>query len=219
MVVTFEGHSELVSEEMGYSSLRLCSVSQELVPEDSIELNDDEIHDMTQTSTWSLVFNLTVPGWLPESSAFGERDGGTKYALHAVAMIHASDAPSSRAWLSSLCLPFQPQTRIVKAEPVVVPLRRHTAPSPYASTSSTPFPISHYEVSAQPSEIRQDSRFPKDVLSKIRVQMSIPECVSVEDDRIHFSVRLRTKGLPERECKRLRVSDFDIDVEQSEKYR
>jgi hypothetical protein len=204
---------------MGYSALRLCSISQELVSDEWIELDDNDNQDISEPCTWSLVFNLTIPGWLPSSTEFGDRDGGTKYALHASAIVHNTGAPPSRTWLSTLCLPFQPQTRMVKAERVIVPLHRHATPSLYASTSTSPFPVCHYEVSAQPEDICDNTEFPRDVLSKIRVQTTIPECIDMDSDQINFSIRLRTKGLSEHQCKRLCVRNFDIDVEQSERYR
>lgn len=218
LVVTFEGQTELISEETGYSALRLCSISQELVSDDWIELSNEESEDLARPCTWSVVFNLTVPGWLPESSAFGDRDGGTNYALHASATIHSNDA-QSRAWLSTLCSPFQQVSRLLKAERVVIALIRYTAPSTYASGSDSPFPLSRYEVEAQLDAVHGETTFPREVLSKIRVQMSIPECVGAEDEHIPFSVRLRTNGLPEAQCRRLRVDEFQVDVEQSERYR
>ena len=165
-----------------------------------------------------MVFNLTVPGWLPESSAFGDRDGGTNYALHAFATVHGNDAPS-KAWLSTLCSSFPTVARVLKAPRVLIPLNRYATPSSYASGSDEPFPISHYEVAAQLQSVHGETRFPREVLSKIRVQMSIPECVNVEDEKISFSLRLRANGLSESECRRLRVSEFLVEVEQSERYR
>lgn len=207
-----------MSEETGYSALRLCSISQELVSDDWIELSNEESQDLAKPCTWSVVFNLTVPGWLPESSAFGDRDGGTNYALYASATIHSNDA-QSRAWLSTFCSPFQQPSRLLKAERVVVTLNRFTASSSYASGSGSPVPLSHYEVAAQLDAVHGETKFPREVLSKIRVQMSFPEYVGMEDGHIPFSIRLRTNGLPESECRRLRVDEFHVDVEQSERYR
>lgn len=102
---------------------------------------------------------------------------------------------------------------------MVIPLNRFTLPSSYASGSSTLFPTSHYEIAAHLEQVAEDNAFPKDVLSKIRLQMSIPDRVSTDDEKISFSIRLRTSGLPESQCSRLRVHDFIVDVEQSERYR
>lgn len=219
LVITFEGQTELMSEEMGYSALRLCTISKELVPEEWIELNSDDVDESSDTCSWSVVFNLAVPGWLPASSPFGDREGGNNYALYASAMIRDNDAAPSRTWLSTLCTPFSNQSRTVKAPRLLVTLNRYITPSLYASSSTTPFPTVHYEVSAQPEELAESSKFPRDVISKIRVQASVPKCIDLEDEKIPFSVRLRTNGLPEAECKRLRVTDFHVDVEQGEKYR
>lgn len=219
LVVTFEGQSEFLSEETGYTAVRLCTVSQDLVAAEPLDLTNETQEDLSEPCAWDIVFNLTIPGWLPESSPFGERDGGTSYALHASVTIRNNDSALSRNWLSSLCLSFQSQTKAFTAQPVAIPLIRYTTPSPCAPTSASPFPITHYEVSARPDDLNAESRFPRDALSKIRVQMTVPECVSVEDEKIAFAVRLRTNGLPESECKRLRVAGFWIEVEQSERYR
>lgn len=219
LVVTFEGQSEFLSEETGYTATRLCTISQDLVEAEPLDLTNEGLEDLSEPCAWNIVFNLRIPGWLPETSVFGERDAGTSYALHASATIRNKDPVPSRTWFSNLCLPFQPQTRVFTAPPVDVALIRYTTPSSYASTSTTPFPTSNYEVTARPEELDTESTFPRDVLSKIRVQMAVPECVSVEDEKIPFAVRLRTNGLPQSECNRLRVTDFWIEVEQSERYR
>ncbi|KIP06043.1 hypothetical protein PHLGIDRAFT_107449 [Phlebiopsis gigantea 11061_1 CR5-6] len=219
LVVTFEGQTEMISEEMGYSALRLCSISQQLVPEDWIELSNEDSRDLSAPCTWSMVFNLTIPGWLPESSAFGDREGGTTYALHAFATIHNNDAAPSRAWLSTLCSPFQPSVQQIKAPRVPVPLIRYTASSSHASGSNAAIPSTHYEVAAQLDEAHGETRFPRELLSKIRMQMSAPEVVDVDDESVPITIRLRTNGLPESDCRRLRVTEFHVNVEQTEKYR
>ena len=209
----------MISEEMGYSALRLCSISQQLVPEEWVELSNEDSRDPSAPCTWSMVFNLTIPGWLPESSAFGDREGGTTYALHAFATIHNNDAAPSRAWLSTLCSPFQQSIYQIKAQRVPVPLLRYTTPSPHASGSNAPFPPTHYEVAAQLDEAHGETKFPREVLSKIRLQMSTPELVNVDGESVPFSIRLRTNGLPESDCRRLRVTEFQVNIEQTEKYR
>ncbi|GJE96438.1 hypothetical protein PsYK624_126350 [Phanerochaete sordida] len=219
LVVTFEGQSEFLSEETGYTATRLCTISHDLVSAEPLQLSNEGLEDASESCTWSVVFNLTIPGWLPETTTFGERDAGTSYALHASATIRSKDSAPSRSWFSTLCLPLQQQTRVFSAPPATISLVRYTMPASFASTSTTPFPTSHYEVSARPEELNADSRFPREALSKIRVQMSVPECVSREDEKIAFAVRLRTNGLPDAECRRLRVTDFWIEVEQTERYR
>lgn len=219
LTVTFEGQTELISEETGYSAFRLCSVVQELVTGEPIELSNEGHEDPAQPCTWNIVFNLTVPGWLPESSCFGEREGGTRYSLHASATIQSIEDSASGSWLSTFCSPFRSHSRVIRARRARLTLNRFMSPSERASTSSSIWPIAHYGVSPQPEHLHEGSQFPADVLSKIRVQVSIPECVGTDEGNIPFTLRLRTNDLSQSECRRLRVETFDVDLEQSERYR
>ena len=45
LLVTFEGQTELVTEDTGYSALRLCSISKELVDGEPIEMNNEGDED------------------------------------------------------------------------------------------------------------------------------------------------------------------------------
>ena len=41
LVLSFEGQSEVITPSIGYSGVRLCSISQELAPSTSIELSNE----------------------------------------------------------------------------------------------------------------------------------------------------------------------------------
>ena len=41
LVLTFEGQEEVITSEIGYSALRLCRISREIIPYESIELNNE----------------------------------------------------------------------------------------------------------------------------------------------------------------------------------
>ncbi len=216
LTITFEGQTELVSEETGYTAFRLCSIFKELVTEEPIELSNEEIED---SCVWNVVFNLNIPGWLPASAAFGESGGGTRYTLHASATIDCVDDDSSRTWFSALCAPFRAQLRTVKAESTIQLNRFAINPSSIASSSDSLFPQTYFAISAQPEQIDEGSDFPRDILSKIQVQISTPVCVGIEEGALPFTLRLSTDQLPEDDCKRLRTTDFSVEVEQSERYR
>jgi hypothetical protein len=75
LIVTFEGQCEYVGQD-GYSGIRLCSYSQDLIGAQAIS-GDSEL---------CFLFNLLVPGWLPATNIFGdasEEEGGLRYMLHA----------------------------------------------------------------------------------------------------------------------------------------
>ena len=83
----FKSQTELVLTDIGYSPLRLISITKELVSASQpvhISESPDEDH-----AEWHVVFDLTVPGWLPATSIFGDNDGDSaasvSYALYACA--------------------------------------------------------------------------------------------------------------------------------------
>lgn len=217
--VTFEGQTELVTEDTGYSAFRLCSITQELVDGEPIELNNEGHEDSASPCTWNVVFNITIPGWLPETCTFGDREGGTRYGLHASAIIQSIDDGASSSWLSTFCAPFHFPIRPVKASRVDIHLNRFAGPRITASSSSSLWPLSHYAVSPEIQHAIGEGSFPGDILSKLRVQVSIPERVGTEEGSLPLGIRLRTNGLSAAECKRMRVTDFDVDLEQCERYR
>lgn len=208
----------MATHETGYSAFRIYSKSKELVSDDSFELSNDG-SEASGPCLWSVVFNLTLPGWLPATSEFSSDGCGTRYALHASATIYEPETGTSRSWLSTLCLPFQTPSRIFKARPVHINIIRFTIPPPTRSRLPSLFPEMHFEVAAQPGQLSAQSRFPPDVISHVRVQMSVPEFVGIQEETLPFSLRLRTWNLSEELCKRLRVTDFTVDVEQTERYR
>jgi hypothetical protein len=189
-----------------------------------MELTNEGLEDSDKPCTWNVLFNLIVPGWLPATSTFGDvvEDAGTRYALFATAKFVTLDGNSDKTWSSTLCSVFRPRTRAVHAQMCNVTLRRFmNAPSaPFSSTSL--FPMSNYAVCAKPehTDVDRDSSFiPLDILSKIKVVASAPDYLGIDEASVPFAVRLRTVDLEDAECKRLRVTNFCVDVEQIEKYR
>lgn len=226
LIVTFEGQSELLAPETTYSALRLCTVSQQLAPEEAVILST-EGSDSDEPCTWNVVFNLTVPGWLPPSAIFGDPeiggDTGTRYALHASAKFDNVDDMSSSSWFSSFCNPFSFATlRTVKARKCPVQLNRLLSPASHASTSTSLFPSANYHVHAEPeTHVEKEGKphIPSHVLSAMRVVCTVPDHIGMEEESVPFTLRLRTTGLSESECRRLRITQFGVDLEQSERYR
>ncbi|KAA1469335.1 hypothetical protein DENSPDRAFT_598193 [Dentipellis sp. KUC8613] len=227
LVITFEGQSELVSPSTGYSAVRLCSISQELAPNEPLELsNEDGLEESDAPCTYNVLFNLRIPGWLPASDTFGDckqSPPGTRYSLHAIANFVPSDPESSSgSWLAALCSPFYSKTRVVHAPLCEITLNRFGAlPSMAASDLST-YPSVNYSVAAHPEDADPASRdpnaIPLDVLSKIQTVVSIPEHIAVEKDSFDFSLRFRAPEQAQLEG-RLQITDFSVEVEQTEKYR
>ncbi|KAI5124296.1 hypothetical protein M0805_008904 [Coniferiporia weirii] len=225
--LTFEGQSELIMHEMGYSATRLCTVSRELAPAQAMMLTNDGQEDSNSPCVWNFVFDLPVPGWLPSSSAFGNNShglAGTRYALFAEARFTFLEEGPARAWsLSSLCAPFIPKQKTVKAAPVVIELVRYMLPPAVCdSEPSVRFSEASYMI-----ETRYDrnpksgssSRISLDVLSEIEVLASVPECVDLDDDSVNLTIRLRARKLSPDVRRRLRLTEFQALVTQHEVYR
>lgn len=232
LVITFEGQSELVSVETGYSAVRLCSVTQELVQGEPVELSNEGQEDSDKPTTWNAVFNITIPGWLPSTSEFGDTDSGnvgTRYGLYATARFEDMDEKLDRSWWSALCNPLRPATRAQKARSYPIVLSRYVKPSTsFASTSANSrlqsepsYPLASYHIAAQSPKCTDGSTpsIPPEVLSKLRMIASVPECIGMNEETFDFSLRLRTIDLEERHCKRLRLENFDVEVKQTERYR
>lgn len=226
LIITFEGQSEVVTQEFGYAALRLCSLDRDLAQSEPIELTNDGHEDSDKPCTWNALFNLVIPGWFPATTAFGdslEEDAGTRYALFATAKFVTLDDNNDKTWsLSTFCSVFSRRTGTVHAPKCTVTLRRFVNRPPIPVSTKSLFPMSNYATYAK-LEHTDDTRdlpsIPLDILSKIQIIASVPEHVSTDDDSVPVVIRLRTTDLTDAECRRLRVTNFCIDVKQSEKYR
>ncbi|THH27051.1 hypothetical protein EUX98_g7137 [Antrodiella citrinella] len=226
LVVTFEGQSELLTPETTYSAFRLCAISQELALGGAIELSTEDNDDIDKPCTWNVVFSLTIPGWLPATALFGDVENGgetgTRYALHATARFENADSSSPSSWLSTLCNPFSfASLRSVKAPRCPIQLNRFMSPSYFASSSTSLFPTTNYNVCAEPDphDENDTAHIPPHILSGLRIVCSLPGHMGTEEDSLPFTLRLRTAELSESDCQRLRVAEFAVDVEQAERYR
>lgn len=174
---------------------------------------------MSNLGVWNIIFNLPIPGWLPATTSIGIEEIGVRYALYATARFTNVDEEQNTSWtISTLCAPFRSRVKTVEArEPIT--LRRFISPP---KPEATEVPILNYLVNSTPSystEQVDDDRIPADVLSKIQVLASVPEFVDVKGDVLPLTLRLRTKDLSEEHCKRIQVTDVQVDILQQEKCR
>ncbi|KAJ6630586.1 hypothetical protein B0H10DRAFT_1981880 [Mycena sp. CBHHK59/15] len=110
VVLTFDSQTEVVTPTLGYSPLRLCSISRELAPSEPVELTNEGHEDFDEPCRWNVVFDLPIPGWLPASHSFGNGDLGasTVYFLHAKVKFAVIEDQWSTSWsFTTLCSPFR----------------------------------------------------------------------------------------------------------------
>jgi len=221
LVITFDGQTELVTPDTGYTPYRICSVTKELAPQNPLfELNDE---GSGKSCVWNVIFDLAIPGWLP-SSNLGDNENAPiaiQYALHATAtFVSPEQAPSTsyfacftRTLSSSLFPSLFPSVRTVQAKRCDIDITRVMAPT----ESPTPFVV--FTVDSNLSGEDVAGKIPSDVLSKIAIMASVPEYVDMEHNSFELRLRMRTCGLEPLHCKRLRLASFVVDVQQFERYR
>ncbi|TFK76215.1 hypothetical protein BDN72DRAFT_891305 [Pluteus cervinus] len=216
LILTFEGQSEVITPSIGYSGVRLCSISQELAPGTSIELNNEGHEEDETPCQWNIVFNLPIPGWLPESDSYGGESVGNSYALYATAKFINLDDIGAAPWsFAAFCSPFRSRSKVADGMKHITVRRFTTLP---AAERVTP-PTTTYQVNAASKSRHDGLSIPQDILSKIQVLASVPEHIHPTDDSIPLTLRMRTQDLDASDCKRLQVTSFTVDVVQREKYR
>jgi hypothetical protein len=226
LVVTFEGQAELVSQESSYAAVRLCTVSKELVSKTTVELSNEGHEDDDEPCTWHVMFDLRIPGWLPASDTYGDcRNGlsGTQYNLHATVKFanaedtHAGGGGGGTSWFSALCNPFASRSRVVHAAACLVYLNRFALPLRGESFLPASYSV---KASGQPAPSEAHPHpIPADIVSKIELVASAPQCISVDGGKFPFSLNLRTSSLPESQAAKLRVSKLALELKQTDRYR
>lgn len=226
LTVTFEGQSEIITPDIGYAPLRLCSITRELVNGEPIDLSNEGHEDSNKPCSWNIIFDIPVPGWLPATSTYGDHsvpEAGTRYALYATAtFIYLEDGNSSI--FSSFCTPFGCRTHTLNAPRCPVTLTRFAeVPSaPSSSSSTSVFPMALFVVDAQSGQDDTETdttAIPHEILKKIQVVASIPSAVTLDEISIPLILRLQGNELDGSQRARLRITDFTVDVEQIETYR
>jgi hypothetical protein len=215
LVITFEGQAELVTQEAGYSALRLCSISKELVSKAAIELSNEGLEDGEGPCTWQVMFDLPIPGWLPASDLYGDcRQGfsGTQYNLYASAKFTNSET-FGPSWVSTLCPPFFPRNNVLHAERRRIMLNR-IALSQHSR-------LTYYSISPTGKAPRLEDNphpIPADITSKVELLASVPESISLDQEKFPFSLSMRTSSLPESQARKLHVSQFSFELQQVDQY-
>ncbi|KZV69044.1 hypothetical protein PENSPDRAFT_609309 [Peniophora sp. CONT] len=213
LALTFEGQSELYTSTTGYSAVRLCTISKNLVtPACPIELCADDFED---GATWNITFDMRLPGWLPPSDIFGDistAPPGTSYALHCAATaIALEDRNAAPSWMS-LCTPSFLRTRVVGSAPCPVIVNR------YSMAASSSALMTNYIVKANLPD--GPIGVPRDVLDKLEIVISAPEYITLDQEDFPFFVRMRAPGLSDADAARLRLDSVMVTkLEQIEKYR
>lgn len=223
LIITFEGQTELVTPGTGYTPYRVCSITKELAPSEPVELSNEGLETSDKPCTWNVVFDLSIPGWLPPSSVFGDSENGpsgTRYSLYATAKFSSPEDPSCQipfgaSFRSMFCATGGSSTKLARAPKRDIAVNR-VVTSPIASTSSSTIPYKTFCVQVHDDKA---SVIPVGVLSKIRVTASVPEQVYMEEDSFRLRLRIRAQDLDDVHCDRLKMTHFSVDVCQQEKYR
>jgi hypothetical protein len=143
---------------------------------------------------------------------------GTQYNLYAtMKYVNAAEDAQGPIWLSALCSPFSSRNKVAQARPCPVTLNRFALPPRAAS-----YRPSFYSVRATGQEVRSEGQrqpIPEDIISKIEMLASIPECVSVDGERFPFSLSVRTPSLSDDRASKLRVSHLSLHLQQIDQYR
>jgi hypothetical protein len=164
---------------------------------------------------WNIVFNLPIPGWLPETSCFGDRKTGVRYTLFATATLIAleDNSPSSSSWFSTLCSPFTSRQFSLNAKQPITIRRYASAPS----LEEIAVPTTDYLVKCEPAE-KQPS-VPFEILEKIKIAASAPAYGDVGSNELPVTIRLRSKDLSEDDCQRISLTRVAMDLVQKESVR
>jgi hypothetical protein len=223
LVVTFEGQAELVTCEAGYAATRLCSISRELISKSPLELSNEDHEDGGEPCTWQAMFDIPIPGWLPASDAYGDgRQGfsGTQYNLYATARFSNAEETLGRTWLSALCSPFSSKIRVLHAKGHAkghsIILKRFALPPSSGLPNPAAYSITPSARSPRPEG--NQSPIPADIISKVQLLASVPERISVDEDRFPFTLSIWTPSLSESQAARLRVSYMSVELQQIEQY-
>jgi len=220
--LTFEGQSEVIAPQVGYSATRLCSITRQLVPSGEPVLLSNEGSE-SDSCKWKILFNLTIPGWLPPSCIFGVDDVGVSYHLYATAKFLNVDDTHKRdssGWsISHIYNSLYSRSRVLDAEKRIE-VRRFARPPTTYDPEEKMSCMMFYVCPKSLAPLEQGpSRIPLDVLSKVQVLASVPEYINVKDKTMTLTLRMRTKDLSRDECQRLQLGGFKVDFVEKDKCR
>ncbi|EKM82481.1 hypothetical protein AGABI1DRAFT_68132 [Agaricus bisporus var. burnettii JB137-S8] len=216
--LTFDGQTEIFTPIIGYSAVRLCSVTRGLVSsEDPLELSNEGQEDSEATCVWNIIFDITIPGWLPATSSLGREQLGVTYGLYATAKLLDLDGNRNKPWgFSTLCVPFLSNTKTVSARRAVE-IERFAAPPALGdcAVGNIRYQVSNLRPPVQ-DDAQEQRKFPSDVLENIQVVLSLPEYVDMCQTEMTVSLEMKMNELEEEERKRLRVLDISLTPNQVE---
>lgn len=170
------------------------------------------------SGVWNIIFNLTVPGWLPASSVIGFDELGVRYGLHATAKFLDLETSRSPWALATFCAPFLSKAKTAQAQRTVQVRRFLAPPSPDPPVFNTVnYLVNNPAISAKEDNIKK--RIPLEVLAKIQTILSAPEYVDVNEKKMDVTLRLKSDGLEQEECERFQLVDISLSLVQTEKCR
>lgn len=154
-----------------------------------------------------MIFDMTIPGWLPPSSSakHGHSQASNAYSIFATATYRSQN---DSAWL--WCLPAWTKQTTRSAEPVAIDVLRHRVTPPVTDAGiAVPFPPSTFAVTAR---ARETSPIPNHVISNMQILVSVPEFIS--SDTTHLPVTLKSKCTAAGLC----ANQVDVNVDQLETF-
>lgn len=222
-----------VSSQAGYDGFRICRITKQLVPEGrrialTTEADPHQLQDPSSPSSrtlfhqWEVLFDLQLPGWLPPTTESGEEGGGTSYTLYATAGFAEPEKYSSWS-LSSLYNLVRTKQTPIDANQVSIELTRHRSPPIRPSLDGSSerdgplfLPIDHPATTT----IRQlNPDIPAELLRSLDVILTAPQHIGCEESRVPISMRMRTTVPELSGLGTLRLDDFEIEMNQTEKFR
>ena len=208
----------MVMHEAGYAAVRLCSISKELVSKTTLELSNEGDADGEQSCTWHFTFDIPVPGWLPASDLYGDcRQGysGTQYNLYAtVKYTNMEETSSNSSWVSALCTPFSSKTKVAHAGRCGIMLNRFAFP--LSSSAPALYSVSPNAEAQRPKD--NPHPIPADIVSNVELLASVPDHISLDDEKFPFALSIRASSLSESEAAKLRVSHMSLELQQVDEY-
>lgn len=161
---------------------------------------------------------MTVPGWLPASSAIGFEELGVRYGLHATAKFLDLEASRGPWAFATFCAPFLSKAKTSQAQRTVQ-LRRFLAPPSLdpPTLNTINYLVNNPATSAKGDNIKK--RVPPEVLAKVQTILSVPEYVDMNEKKMDATLRLRSDGFEQEECERFQLMDISLSLVQIEKCR
>ncbi|KAB5596483.1 hypothetical protein CTheo_120 [Ceratobasidium theobromae] len=223
--LVFEGKAEMVSSQAGYDGFRICHIAKQLVPDGrrivlTTEADPHELHGAGPSlHQWQVLFDLQLPGWLPPTTECGVEGGGISYSLYATAAFADSERPASTWTLSSLYSLVRTRLPPIEADPVSIQLARHrSAPVRLDPSSERDSLFPHIGHPATTVFQEHDPLIPVDILRSLDVVVTVPEHVGCEENYVPVSLRVRSNALGASCFGSLRLDDFEIELNQVEKF-